>query len=169
MSRISPPATTPLSPAPLSPNDPNDISNHHHHPVSMLTIAAKASSTSNKHHKLSKFESYCAAHMDAWYEQSLKIKCPFFRRRMADSLETLDNIMRFLLIRHKSLDLLGPKPAWKCQGNVCDKQMGLETNEILEMVKQDWCTHNDKGYYITGRLNSSIYRDDCFFDGPDPE
>ena len=25
------------------------------------------------------------------------------------------------------------------------------------------------GYYITGMLTKSIYRDDCFFDGPDPD
>lgn len=28
---------------------------------------------------------------------------------------------------------------------------------------------NHKGYYITGRLNTTIYRDDCIFDGPDPD
>lgn len=27
----------------------------------------------------------------------------------------------------------------------------------------------NKGYYITGRLNTLLYRDDCFFDGPDPD
>lgn len=37
------------------------------------------------------------------------------------------------------------------------------------MIYQDWSVHNDKGYYITGRLNSTIYRDDCLFDGPDPD
>ena len=26
-----------------------------------------------------------------------------------------------------------------------------------------------KGYYITGKLNTTIYRDDCWFDGPDPD
>jgi hypothetical protein len=26
-----------------------------------------------------------------------------------------------------------------------------------------------KGYYITGKMNTTIYRDDCWFDGPDPD
>ena len=25
------------------------------------------------------------------------------------------------------------------------------------------------GYYITGALTKNIYRDDCYFDGPDPD
>ena len=29
--------------------------------------------------------------------------------------------------------------------------------------------NNGKGYYITGRLYKFIYRDDCLFDGPDPD
>jgi hypothetical protein len=28
---------------------------------------------------------------------------------------------------------------------------------------------NGKGYYVTGRLSKPIYRDDCLFDGPDPD
>lgn len=34
------------------------------------------------------------------------------------------------------------------------------------MIKDDFIKRQ---YYITGRLSSEIYRDDCLFDGPDPD
>jgi len=40
----------------------------------------------------------------------------------------------------------------------------------MEVIRHDWKPNNrHKGYYITGRLNTTIYRDDCLFDGPDPD
>jgi hypothetical protein len=107
--------------------------------------------------------------MEKWYRKSLAIKCPFFRRRASDILDTVDMVMRFVVIRHKSLDLLGPPPAWRCAGNHCDKAIGLSLQETADIIRKDWREDTKKGYYITGRLNTTIYRDDCFFDGPDPD
>jgi hypothetical protein len=37
-------------------------------------------------------------------------------------------------------------------------------------LRHNWRTEDtDKGYYITGRLNTTMYRDDCLFDWPDPD
>jgi len=118
---------------------------------------------------LSPWESWCVIHMEKWYRKSLSIKCPFFRRRAADALDSLDMIMRFLVIRHKSIKLLGPPPAWRCQDMACKKAKGLSIEETAAIIKQDWREDTHKGYYITGKLNTTIYRDDCFFDGPDPD
>jgi hypothetical protein len=49
------------------------------------------------------------------------------------------------------------------------KHRNLPLETIKDVIIQDWSTHNDKGYYVTGKLNSTIYRDDCLFDGPDPD
>jgi hypothetical protein len=109
--------------------------------------------------------------MDVWYSKSLAIKCPFLRRRTADFLDGLDMIMRFLVIRHKSLPLIGPPPGCRSltESQQAHKQTGLDLTDILEIIRSDWKTHNHKGYYITGRLNTTIYRDDCWFLGPDPD
>eukprot|EP00980_Cylindrotheca_fusiformis_P028034 scaffold22577_cov122-Cylindrotheca_fusiformis.AAC.13 len=34
---------------------------------------------------------------------------------------------------------------------------------------KDWDVESGKGYYITGKLTTAIYRDDCLFDGDDPD
>jgi Uncharacterized conserved protein (DUF2358) len=53
--------------------------------------------------------------------------------------------------------------------------MGIAIDDLAQIIRHDWNNnHNNnnnhnKGYYITGRLTHSIYRDDCFFDGPDPD
>ena len=49
------------------------------------------------------------------------------------------------------------------------KSVNLALEEIREIIRQDWREDSNKGYYITGRLNTTIYRDDCFFNGPDPD
>lgn len=118
---------------------------------------------------LNPWESWCVIHMEKWYRTSLAIKCPFFRRRAADALDALDMIMRFLVIRHKSLELLGPPPAWRCQGMACEKRIGLSVQETADVIREDWREETNKSYYITGKLTTAIYRDDCFFDGPDPD
>ena len=40
-------------------------------------------------------------------------------------------------------------------------------SQIASIIEADW--KSGKGYYITGKLTKEIYRDDCFFDGPDPD
>lgn len=112
------------------------------------------------------FEVWLSDQLEDMYSTSLTIKCPFFRRRSADILDALDMVCRFLIIRHKSLDLpLG------CRATLLTKEKTphLHVDEIFYKILGDWKPETNKGYYITGRLNSTIYRDDCFFDGPDPD
>lgn len=77
-------------------------------------------------------------------------------------------MLRFLIIRHKSLGLL---PPLGCRATTvtCQKHTHLTLSEIKQTIQKDWHEHNLKGYYITGKLNTTIYRDDCLFDGPDPD
>lgn len=52
------------------------------------------------------------------------------------------------------------------------KTRHLSLAEISQRIHRDWAggsTGADKGYYITGKLDSTIYRDDCLFTGPDPD
>lgn len=146
--------------------------------------------------------------LDELYTQSsIKIKCPFFRRRAADLIDSVAMITRFLLIRHKSLislvdptslpfdattameeaDFLGsmtPPGCRACKQGALqsrNKCVGLSDDKIAFIIYKDWTRQktnvrdeislsmHDKGYYITGKLNSTIYRDDCLFDGPDPD
>ena len=118
--------------------------------------------------RLSPLEAWCVTHMDLWYSRSLSIKCPFLKRRTSDLLDGLDMMMRFLVIRHKSLDLIGPPPG--CRSiRLLPKLLGTTLEQRMEIVRHDWRPETNKGYYITGRLNTTIYRDDCLFDGPDPD
>ena len=164
--------------------------------------------------------------LDHLYTQSsIQIKCPFFRRRAADMIDSIAMVTRFLLIRHKSLiglvdhilpivddtvDLINTDDsafldsmippgcrAFKQGGTFHSaKSKHLDDHEIASIIYNDWTRkstklrskitassnvksmihHSEqsnhehhKGYYITGILNTTIYRDDCFFDGPDPD
>lgn len=113
-------------------------------------------------------EKWCMSHLEDLYSQSIAIKCPFFRRRAADAIDALDMILRFLIIRHKSLGVLPPLGC-RATSVTLHKNKHLSIHEIKDIIQKDWHEHNGKGYYITGRLNTTIYRDDCFFDGPDPD
>jgi hypothetical protein len=95
-------------------------------------------------------EAWCVSHMEKWYRKSLAIKCPFFRRRASDILDAVDMVMRFVVIRHKSLDLMGPPPAWRCQGKQCNKSHGLSLQETADIIRKDWREDTNKSYYITG-------------------
>jgi len=169
-------------------------------PTSVPVTAAAVTSTLNP------IEFWCTTHMDVLYDKSLSMKCPFFRRRTTDLLDGIDMIMRFLVIRHKSLPLIGPPPSCRsiaatgsafCRTStnsnaVEKKHKNLNVHDLLEIIRIDWKSttstsnkgvttktkiinqpqqnkNNHKGYYITGRLNTAIYRDDCLFDGPDPD
>ncbi|EEC50998.1 predicted protein [Phaeodactylum tricornutum CCAP 1055/1] len=121
---------------------------------------------------LEAWETWCVERMATWYHQALSIKCPFFRRRASDALDTMDEVLRFVIARHKSLDVtfvLGPPAGWRCDGDVQDKCLRMETEDLMTVLQADWQTDTNKGYYITGRLNTAVYRDDCLFDGPDPD
>lgn len=89
-------------------------------------------------------------------------------------------IIAFLVSRHKSLKFLPELQIPGCanihnqaNNHVQDKTKFLPLHEIATIILNDWGggmdKTNGKGYYITGVLNSTIYRDDCMFDGPDPD
>lgn len=120
-------------------------------------------------YSLNTIETLCMTYMDQWYSKSLSLKCPFMRRRMADLLDGVDMVMRFLIIRHKSLDLIGPPPGCQPCRMSQVKHQNLAMADLKDILRRDWREDTDKGYYINGRLNTAIYRDDCVFDGPDPD
>ncbi len=52
------------------------------------------------------------------------------------------------------------------------KSTHLPLSDIASRIHRDWIggtSGPNKGYYITGKLDSTIYRDDCLFTGPDPD
>ena len=99
------------------------------------------------------------------------VKCPFFKRRFVDALDAVDTVLRFLVIRHKSLPIFGPPPGHRSKllQGCDDKSKHLSLTEMEDAIRHDWRVASGKGYYITGQLNTTIVRDDCLFDGPDPD
>jgi hypothetical protein len=156
-------------------------SNRHHlqlHHQNDQPYSSSSSSTSSSH-TLNFVERWCTTHLGVCYERSLTIKCPFLRRRSTDVLDGLESIMRFVIVRHKSLPLIGPPLAWSSSrlgglstmtANSSSSKTELLPPEVLmDVIQNDWKPSTSKGYYLTGRLTQSIYRDDCLFDGPDPD
>ena len=119
--------------------------------------------------QLSPLEGWCARELEEHYQRAVSLKCPFMKRRLVDALDAADMVLRFLVVRHKSLDIFGPPPGHRSKFQTEEKCRHLSINEIMECIRQDWKEETAKGYYITGNLNSTIYRDDCLFDGPDPD
>ena len=114
--------------------------------------------------------------IERMYTKSFKIKCPFFKRRLQDMLDCSSLILQFLVKRHKSISWLFDANDTTCitppgtAGVVGEEKLvGLSVEEISKIILSDWKTHSNKGYYITGLLTKSIYRDNCLFDGPDPD
>uniref|UniRef100_A0A7S4JS18 Uncharacterized protein n=1 Tax=Odontella aurita TaxID=265563 RepID=A0A7S4JS18_9STRA len=157
--------------------------------------------------------------LDDLYSRSSSIRCPFWRRRAGDSVDAAALVLRFLLIRHKSLGVLDP--LWDLEDGVAeglvgsdalqppgckplgssssgassssssassssssssssaagDDRTGVVKNRhlplpvVAESIRSDWISNPTgmRGYYITGRLNSTLYVDSCLFDGPDPD
>jgi hypothetical protein len=185
----------------------------HYNLVSNAFIITNSPSTCQHQHQQHLYQDRSSRHavninheaifndLDVMYTDASKtIKCPFFRRRVADSIDNVAMVLKFLIIRHKSLlndvpiDLLldadantdanteaGRAAQLQVQIPGC-KSMGqrnpdgtvfkykhLELEDICNVIEKDWSVVNNRGYYITGRLNTTIYRDDCLFDGPDPD
>lgn len=108
------------------------------------------------------------------YKSTVKIKCPFFRRRSYDLLDSATSVFEFFLARHKSLNLPGLQQLQLgCQDGFTataePKTTGLPLAELKALIEDDWKAETAKGYYISGKLNRAIYSDDCLFDGPDPD
>jgi hypothetical protein len=136
-------------------------------------------------------------YQDDWYDRAIHMRCPFMRRRATDAVETFHEIVRVVLDPQEQW--LGPNPSLVCHGKTCTKQFGVTVDEVMAAIRKDWRDdgaldaatdhadyaadhhhasdpstttkhlHHNKGYYVTGRLSTDIYRDDCFFDGPDPD
>ena len=101
------------------------------------------------------------------YRNALSLRCPFFRRRATDVLEFTDSTIRQLM--GNSAASLGPAIALRGIDNGGEKLIGLSISDLAEILRKDWREDNNKGYYVTGRLTANVYRDDCLFDGPDPD
>ena len=98
-----------------------------------------------------------------------EVRCPFFKRRGADTVDNVAEVLRFLQLRHKTI--LPPGTLFADEsGSVVvggrPKQKNLPVEEISRILERDF---KDKNYYVSGELTESVYRDDCFFDGPDPD
>ena len=183
----------------------------HHPPPSTTTTTTTTTTTSRTSAAVLDFY----ASLDAMYDRSASIKCPFFRRRAADLIDDASAVGRFLLARHKSLPFVsnllmeeeevvvvaggdddgdgddddgrrsassssssfpvppGCKPLGRHIGrDGAGKSRHLHVSEVARRVRGDWTSGalgSSKGYYITGRLDSTLYRDDCLFTGPDPD
>ncbi|KAG7347214.1 DUF2358 domain containing protein [Nitzschia inconspicua] len=123
---------------------------------------------------LSPLEAWYLSRLDQWYTKSQSLKCPFMRRRFGDALDTLESVLKHTLIRRECWPLMGPpqahRPAGTNKKTNTIKYRGLSLMDIHQLVLQDWKPDTDgKGYYITGKLTTPIYRDDCLFLGPDPD
>ena len=140
-------------------------------PLSCATSIASLSPTSTG--TLNPLEAWCLSHLDQWYCKSQAIKCPFLRRRLGDALDNVETIMKNTVIRPECHELMGPPQAWRPAGlNKKVNQIkykGLDLESLRQYVLQDWKADTGKGYYVTGKLTTAIYRDDCLFLGPDPD
>mmetsp|Transcript_40293 Transcript_40293/g.94684 ORF Transcript_40293/g.94684 Transcript_40293/m.94684 type:complete len:408 (-) Transcript_40293:287-1510(-) len=144
------------------------------------------------------------------YVRCSTIKCPFFKRRASDVVDSIATVLNFLAARHKSLwwDLPeewfdGEIEVPGCRAGSTEKATGFPLENVALAVMADWvgeepgslgllsgkmntergigdeennvqllqvpCSLGSKGYYITGRLNRAYYRNDCIFNGPDPD
>jgi Uncharacterized conserved protein (DUF2358) len=125
---------------------------------------------------LSPWEQWCVHQLQQRYDQALSIKCPFFRRRASDLLDAMDMMVRFIVIRHKSLPDYTMMPSFYSPRRHSDlvsqthtKFVNITQTELLSILRDDWKVETQKGYYITGKLTTAIYSDDALFDGPDPD
>jgi Uncharacterized conserved protein (DUF2358) len=119
---------------------------------------------------LSPLEVWCLVRIEQWYGSALNHKCPFLRRRATDLVESMETMVRATAIRPTNIALVGPPVS--CRGDErtgLRKSAGLPMEDLAAILRNDWREDTHKGYYITGRLTPEIYRDDCLFDGPDPD
>eukprot|EP00908_Phaeocystis_cordata_P020498 Transcript_32154.p1 GENE.Transcript_32154~~Transcript_32154.p1 ORF type:complete len:304 (-),score=57.73 Transcript_32154:257-1168(-) len=103
------------------------------------------------------------------------IRCPFWRTRAYDALESALSVANFVATRHKSfLDrpwLPGSEaslfePLALPARPMGEKTRGLTVEEVMDIVREDM---EERSYYVTGRLTTAVYSDSCFFDSPDPD
>lgn len=156
---------------------PPKFSTHIHENIRAEQVRVPASSNDIEKWYLDRLEYYYS-----YTERN--IQCPFFRRRYGDILDDIEGVVRFVLVRpyfSASSARLGPRLSCKPVAGKRSKTKNLSVAEILEILHKDWRSDaskqdldastipNEKGYYVTGKMNTRIYRDDCEFTSPDPD
>jgi hypothetical protein len=108
-------------------------------------------------------------------------------------LDDLEFLVRNVIVRPSCRSSLGPVQACQPikveaggrngQYKSIPKTKDLSVERIIEIIRRDWEGNNNhsnrsnsnnssrstKGYYVTGKLSTNIYRDDCWFISPDPD
>lgn len=97
------------------------------------------------------------------YLKTYSVKCPFLRRKTFDSLDFGGAIINKLTIRGDPTSLFTDLFPTECY----DKLDSPSIDKVAELIQNDWSDR--PGYYITGNLTTTIYKNDCIFDGPDPD
>lgn len=145
------------------------------------------------------WEEYIIDTFEIKYQEALSMHCPFLRRRLTDIYDTIDTVLRKHIYRSYIVNhVLDVPPSIRCSNdnnvnesevdnnnnnnvlmkkkkvssnsNVsCSKLFHLSINEMISIIQNDYSKHNNKGYYITGKVNTAIYRNDCYFNSPDPD
>lgn len=122
---------------------------------------------------LSPLEAWCLYLLDKSYQESQSMKCPFFRRRYGDFLDKVEVTIKHTIIRRECWPIIGPPQATRPVGlnkkRRSIKYKGLSLQSLRTHIWKDWKPATGKGYYITGKLTTACYRDDCIFVGPDPD
>ncbi|GMH97376.1 hypothetical protein TrVE_jg7659 [Triparma verrucosa] len=125
----------------------------------------KLKSTTNHNPNTSNNERGLQTRLENLYQSSLSIKCPFFRRRTADLLDSTTLTLNFLASRHRSIFpsflYLTPPGSFLTSS----KTPNLPLSTLKTVLLEDWSNN----YYITGSLTCKIYNDDTLFTSPDPD
>jgi len=108
-------------------------------------------------------------------EQSADIRCPFWRTRAYDALESGISVANFVAARHRSIFdrpwLPGSNASIFEPLSLPVRSMGAKTTRlsceaVMDIVRHDFEVGQ---YYVSGKLSPAIYDDACFFDSPDPD
>jgi hypothetical protein len=121
---------------------------------------------------LSPLEAWCLTRMDQWYATSQSVKCPFLRRRSGDMLDNVEWLLNQFVIRPECRQVKqAHRPAGTNKKQNTKKYRHLSMDRLRQYIYEDWVKADtgNKGYYITGKLTTGVYRDDCLFLGPDPD
>lgn len=121
---------------------------------------------------LTPLEALCLSRMDQWYAKSQSAKCPFLRRRSGDLLDTVEAVLNHIVVRKECWQTpQAHRPAGSNKKLNTIKYKHLTPQQLYQCVLQDWIKGETghKGYYVTGKLTTAMYRDDCLFLGPDPD
>ena len=139
---------------------------HDKHAVSdpLLTLSITPAQTTDRENH---WEEWCWDQLQERYRQALALKCPFARRRAADLLDHVDFLLRHVVLNNPSV--MGSPLAYRCESDTQRKRFGMTLPALADEIRSDWRTDTNKGYYITGKMSTDIYRDDCLFSGPDPD